>query len=117
MACLAGAGLLSVWTPSDDGRTVCPFALVTGVACPGCGMTRALAVLLHGRLGSAVRYHPLAPLLAIGLGTGLVWWWGRDHLGWPAWSARWLNGVVIAFLVALLAAWAVRFATGTLPPV
>jgi len=116
-ACTAGVGLLSVWTPTDEGPTVCPFALLTGVACPGCGMTRALAFLVRGQLGQAVRYHPVAPLLAVGLAGGLIWWWGRDHRAWTAWSTRLLNALAITFVAALLAVWAARLVMGTLPPV
>ena len=36
----------------------CPFKVVTGVACPGCGMTRAMLSLIDGRPGDAVLYNP-----------------------------------------------------------
>lgn len=39
---------------------VCPFYLLTSWQCPLCGMTRSLEELLHGNIGSAVAYHPLA---------------------------------------------------------
>lgn len=37
----------------------CPFKYLTGWYCPGCGSTRALHHLLHGRLTAAFGYNPL----------------------------------------------------------
>lgn len=45
----------------------CPTRYLTGVCCPGCGMTRATLHLLRGDIGGAVHYHPLVftlPLIA-----------------------------------------------------
>lgn len=41
----------------------CPVRLMTGVACPGCGMTRALLALLKLDLALAYEMHPLVFLL------------------------------------------------------
>ncbi|MFW6152211.1 MAG: DUF2752 domain-containing protein [Verrucomicrobiota bacterium] len=40
----------------------CPFKLVTGHACPGCGSLRALHALLHGNIKVAFGLNPLAVL-------------------------------------------------------
>ena len=45
---------------ATTGPVVCPFRLVTGLPCPGCGMTRAWVFLAHGRLGEAVSANPFA---------------------------------------------------------
>ena len=37
----------------------CPFYALTGLLCPGCGATRALAALLHGNILEALRFNPL----------------------------------------------------------
>ena len=38
----------------------CPIKFITGISCPGCGMTRAwLSLLLRGDLKAAFYYHPL----------------------------------------------------------
>jgi hypothetical protein len=51
---------------------VCVFHHFTGLACPGCGMTRAASACLHGEIGRAFRFNPLGmallPMAAIGLG-------------------------------------------------
>jgi hypothetical protein len=40
----------------------CPLHTLTGVLCPGCGSTRALHALLHGRIASAFGFNALAVL-------------------------------------------------------
>ncbi|MBQ1546863.1 MAG: DUF2752 domain-containing protein [Lachnospiraceae bacterium] len=37
----------------------CIFHYLTGYYCPGCGGTRALIALLHGRILTSLRYNPL----------------------------------------------------------
>ena len=41
----------------------CPIKWVTGVSCPGCGMTRAVVSLLRLDVAAAFYYHPLVFLL------------------------------------------------------
>ena len=41
----------------------CPFHEATGLLCPGCGATRALAALLHGHLAEALRWNTLVVML------------------------------------------------------
>ena len=41
----------------------CPIFRYWHVYCPGCGATRALAALLHGRIAQALYYNPLAVVL------------------------------------------------------
>lgn len=41
----------------------CLFTAVVGVRCPGCGMTRAISCVAHGRFRDAVRYNPLVVLV------------------------------------------------------
>lgn len=45
-------------------KSFCIFSVLFGIYCPGCGGTRALCALLHGRLLLAVWYHPLVPYMA-----------------------------------------------------
>ena len=37
----------------------CPFLLLTGLQCPGCGTQRALHQLLHLHIGEAFRYNAM----------------------------------------------------------
>jgi uncharacterized protein DUF2752 len=45
----------------------CPFLHIVGVPCPGCGLTRATALLLHGNLRAALNYHAFAPVVLLGV--------------------------------------------------
>lgn len=45
--------------------TICVLKNVTGLPCPGCGLTRAYLSLFHGDISKAFRYHPLFLLPAI----------------------------------------------------
>lgn len=38
----------------------CPYLTLTGLACPGCGLTRAAHFLLHGDIARAFAYNPWA---------------------------------------------------------
>ncbi len=60
---LAAIGAVSVLFGFLTGRSICLFYNVTGVPCPGCGMTRAFLHLLKGDILHAFQYHPLFPLV------------------------------------------------------
>jgi|SRR5215213_4391655 len=42
---------------------VCPLYSMTGLACPGCGMTRGMHALLHGDVLGALDYNLLLPAI------------------------------------------------------
>ncbi len=46
-----------------DVPPMCAFSLLTGVSCPGCGLTRSFAFLEHGDLRASFAMNPLGPLL------------------------------------------------------
>jgi hypothetical protein len=54
----------------------CPFHLLTGWQCPGCGGLRAAHRLLHGDVAGAFHYNPLlvllGPLFAVWFTTYVV---------------------------------------------
>ena len=52
----------------------CPIRWLTGIPCPGCGLSRAYLALLQGDLVGAFAFHPLfwaVPVLILA-----VWWKG-----------------------------------------
>lgn len=114
---LLGLGVLLVVSPAADGPTICPFALCTGTACPGCGMTRAASSLIRGDFEGAMTLHPLVPLIALQLAAGWVWYLLRRSGRAQPLSTRAINAILIVTGLALLAVWAIRLSSGTLPPV
>lgn len=108
---------LALVTPSDDGQTFCPFALCTGTACPGCGMTRAAASLIKGDFSGALLYHPLVLVIGAQLMTAWVWFLLRRSGRVQPMSNKTLNVILIGTGVALVGVWIARLLAGTLPPV
>jgi len=49
-------------SPSNQWFPKCPFRLVTGMQCPGCGSTRAFYQLLHLHPIAAFKFNPLMVL-------------------------------------------------------
>jgi hypothetical protein len=114
---LAMIGLLAFVRPGGEGPTVCPFALCTGMACPGCGMTRAASHLIRGDLTTALTYHPLVPLIAILSVGGWAWYLLRRSGRVQPLPTRWVNMILIGIGIMLLGVWVARLLSGTLPPV
>ena len=69
LALLAGSLLLPLlafdWVTSPQALVLCPLRAVTGIPCPSCGLTRALAHLERGHLAQALKFHPFSPLLLV----------------------------------------------------
>lgn len=104
--------------PYDKLAMPCVFRSVTGLYCPGCGGTRAVSALLHGRLLTSFVCHPLVPFTAAVGGWFLISQTierlsrhrikiGMKYRDFYVWAAL---GVVIANFLArnlLLVAWGI----------
>lgn len=83
----------------------CPFHVLTGLHCPGCGSTRALLALLHGEPWRALRQNALSTLAlpALLVWAGHAWWrgfrWGAPPPPLPGWVSRAAFVVVMVFFV------------------
>lgn len=70
----------------------CQFRAVTGLWCPGCGLTRGFHQLFNGNLLSALGYNVFIPLALVAAVVG--WWswlrtsWGRPGVRWPRHTTR-----------------------------
>jgi Protein of unknown function (DUF2752) len=84
---LAGCVLLYFNDPRTSGIfPPCPFFWLTGFHCPGCGSTRALYSLLHGRIGAAIGFNPVLVFSIPVIGLLLL----KPELGrkpWVPWCA------------------------------
>lgn len=66
---------------------LCPFRLLTGHRCPGCGMGHAVVAAMRGSWGASFHHHPLGiPLLLIWTGWLAVEAFKAARSGAPAWS-------------------------------
>ena len=111
---------VGIWDPArHGGPPLCPWRAATGVACPGCGLTRAAGALLHGRGDEALHLHPL--VLVVGLQLAALWALAiRAGFGGSTVSPRtppsWVMPVLLtANAVMFFAVWGVRFVDDTLP--
>ena len=60
IAGMVGVCLLYAFNPEEGGLfPKCPFYVLTGLQCPGCGTTRAIHCLLHFEFLKAWQYNPL----------------------------------------------------------
>ncbi len=79
------------------GVPVCPMVLMTGLPCPGCGMTRAAALFLKGDWLGAWRMHPFFYALLILLLLAAFY---RYALGRPAPGMRFFAPAALTLAIA-----------------
>ncbi|UFU08090.1 DUF2752 domain-containing protein [Ruania halotolerans] len=102
-AMVAGTAVVVLIHPQADGPVVCPFLLLTGFLCPGCGGLRTTYALATA---DPVAAWDANPMLAVGLPVvavlWLVWavrsWRGLPKTPLPRWLP-WLGAGVLAFWV------------------
>jgi hypothetical protein len=94
---------------------VCPTAALLDVPCPGCGLTRATLAFARGDFATALRLHPLVPLLTplyVGFVLTAAWTYVRGPRPGARSNPK-LGKIVGAFigvtLFLMLAVWALRF--------
>ena len=79
----------------------CPIKFLTGISCPGCGMTRAWLSALKLDFAQALAYHPLywtvPALLVLCLVASNIW-------------NRVRNAILALAIVAFLGVWGIRLA-------
>lgn len=70
---LVGLIVARVWPVQsvDSGEPTCILRILTGLPCPGCGMTRSWVHLAHGDVAAAFEYNLFGPL-AMATAAGLV---------------------------------------------
>ncbi len=77
----------------------CPFKLIFGVGCPGCGLTRAFVSLLKLDIKSAFNYHPLFPVV---IAVFLYLLIRKKHRFKPAIEITLLVLILVLFLIVYI---------------
>jgi hypothetical protein len=120
-----GLGRLLLW--ADEARVYfaghalnfqCGFRAATGLPCPTCGLTRSVAMSLHGEWVRAWKLAPAGPVAVIGLGIFAVAMLALAALqngggARAALAIDWIRKSALAYAAALtvvwLGGWAVAF--------
>ena len=106
----AGVGAAAIVTAfavtpalSTSGPTLCPMRLITGLPCPGCGLTRSWTAAAHGHFADAFSYNLFGPISLIAVAAFVV------AVAALALRGRPMAGVVRALrhpvVIALVAIW------------
>lgn len=103
-ASLAFIGLVLFLYYSNFG---CPIKFLTGISCPGCGMTRAWLAAFHLRFDLALAYHPLFWLLPIAFALAYVRT-NAKHM--PARMLQLIQMLLVLCIVVFVLVWVVRLA-------
>jgi hypothetical protein len=107
----------AIWRPADEPTIIlCPFRAITGLLCPGCGMTRAFCALGHLEFRRAIHFNAISPVLFLSFA---VMWVGAAAtlLNFQkvraAVSRLWPNSTAaVVILVLVMVWWGVRLALG-----
>ena len=96
-AVIIGLTLLYFFNPATNGwYPRCPFFVLTGWKCPGCGTLRALHLLSHGEFAAALKMNPLT-VVSVPLVCALL---AFPRLARNLWVAVGLFVLVVAFWFA-----------------
>ncbi len=97
--------LIILFDPGADhlqaSQSFCPFKMLTGLPCPGCGMVKSMVSLYRGEWIESLEFHLFGPVLVlfffcalVVMVAGLIR--GKDF------SFRWLNNPRVAWPVAII---------------
>jgi hypothetical protein len=90
----------------------CPFKAVFGIPCPGCGLSTACSLLLHGHWQASLQTHAFAPFFLLGIavviGCCLLPESTRSQVVNKLELFERRSGVTAWFLVSLFLYWGLR---------
>ncbi|OUN19942.1 DUF2752 domain-containing protein [Pseudoflavonifractor sp. An85] len=98
----AGVGY-ALWVTLTHLAIPCPFHAVTGLWCPGCGVTRMCLALLRLDLAEAWQANPvllvLLPLIAGLLGYRMVCYVRQGHTPAKRWETLAWSGLAVVLVI------------------
>jgi hypothetical protein len=104
-----GAVYLFVFEPGKTGFFPgCPFRMLTGFTCPGCGSTRGLHHLVHGDIIGAFEFNPLMVVSLPFLFYALVRYTSAAVTGRPYERHRLHVNYIWALFVVIMCFWVFR---------
>lgn len=113
VAAILGAAALVPLPRAAESPGLCLFHAVTGLRCPGCGLTRGLIFLVQGDVRTATLFHPLVGLALAGLVAAGAWL-ALEAAGrrpaLPALPPPAENGLLALVAAAFVASWVLRAA-------
>lgn len=99
---------------AEEGQVLCPYRLITGGWCPGCGCTRALKALVRGEVRESIAMNPWTLVIFVQALIASV-----ALLVLPERTISWIRqhrvGVGIFNIVFGVAVWVARLGTGVIP--
>ena len=79
------------------------FHQMTGLWCPGCGLTRGTYQLLHGHIGAAIGFNVFTPLALLAIAVAWLSWlrvsWDMPAIRFPHATARLAATILPALLI------------------
>ena len=104
-----GAIYLFLFEPGKTGFFPgCPFRMLTGFTCPGCGSTRGLHRLVHGDLVGAFEFNPLMVVSLPFLLYALVRYTSAAVTGRPLQQYRLNAKYIWALFAVIMCFWVFR---------
>ncbi|MGK0189091.1 MAG: hypothetical protein ACI9R3_004908 [Verrucomicrobiales bacterium] len=98
--CLAALGYVYTNDPSEGyGLPPCSFKALTDYHCPGCGGTRSVHALLHGRFTQAFHFNPLFIAGLVVVGIAILTLHVRRYCGHKSLNINKLQGGVLAIAI------------------
>ena len=110
---LAGLAVVQIaLTAAGWGAWKCPIYSVSGVPCPGCGLSRAMLLLASGQWSAAIQMHAFAPvLLAAVIGFAVAGILPRrqlENILFRIATVERYTGIVVILTLAMLIYWGLR---------
>lgn len=78
-------------------QTFCPFRIILGIPCAGCGMTRAIIYLITGDIETAMQMNSAAPFWMVFF---IYFFWKRYIVGGEKKSI--MAGLIIVCIITLV---------------